>query len=181
MQVDFADPGGQLYVRGGEQILPLVNAEIDAAVEAGSPVFYTQDWHPASTPHFAKDGGQWPVHCVRETPGAELLAGLRVAGPVVRKGVGGEDGYSGFSVRHPVSGKTTETRLTDAVAATGVTRLVVAGLAGDYCVKETALDGRRLGYQVQVHLSATRFVNQQAGDDALAIGQMEAAGVEVGR
>ncbi|MGH2727089.1 MAG: isochorismatase family protein, partial [Actinomycetota bacterium] len=57
VQNDFADPGGGLYVREGETVVPFVSEEIAAAVAAGSSVVYTQDWHPASTPHFAKDGG----------------------------------------------------------------------------------------------------------------------------
>ena len=106
VQNDFADPAGALYVGDGASIIPLVNAEIDAARAAGSRIFYTQDWHPPSTPHFAKDGGVWPVHCVADTWGARLHPALVVSGPVVRKGSAGEDGYSGFSMRHPGSGET---------------------------------------------------------------------------
>jgi len=57
VQNDFADPAGSLYVQGGQDVVPVINAEIAAAQKAGSPVFYTADWHPPSTPHFAKDGG----------------------------------------------------------------------------------------------------------------------------
>jgi nicotinamidase/pyrazinamidase len=70
VQNDVASSGGSLYVRWAEQILPFVNGEIDRARRAGAHVVYTQDWHPESTPHFQKDGGVWPVHCVRETWGA---------------------------------------------------------------------------------------------------------------
>src|SRR5215213_6494902 len=101
VQNDFADPNGSLYVKGGESIVPLINREIDRARTAGALVFYTQDWHPESTPHFQKDGGIWPVHCVMETWGAELHADLSVVGAVVRKGSNGEDGYSGFTMRQP--------------------------------------------------------------------------------
>src|SRR5207342_3809500 len=86
VQNDFADPAGGLYVQGGEEIIDGVNVEIAAAIEAGSAVAYSQDWHPESTPHFAKDGGIWPVHCVIDTWGAELYPRLDVRGPVVRKG-----------------------------------------------------------------------------------------------
>jgi nicotinamidase/pyrazinamidase len=181
MQVDFGDPGGSLYVSGGEETLAPVNDHVRAARQAGSPVFYTQDWHPADTPHFAKDGGIWPVHCVADSPGAALLAGLEVHGPVVRKGTGGEDGYSGFAVRDPRSGHTTPTALEALVGETGVRRVVVVGLAGDYCVKETALDARRLGYDVVLPLAATRFVNLSTGDDRAAVQEMVAAGVTVDR
>ena len=85
VQNDFADPAGSLSVAGGEAVVEVVNTHIDEAVSAGALVLYTQDWHPPSTPHFAKDGGIWPVHCVAETWGAELHPRLVVAGPVVRK------------------------------------------------------------------------------------------------
>ena len=63
VQNDFADPAGGLYVRGGEQVVPLVSVEVGAAQNAGATVVFTQDWHPQDTPHFEKDGGVWPVHC----------------------------------------------------------------------------------------------------------------------
>lgn len=106
VQNDFAHPDGNLYVPGGDDAIAAVNREIEAALQSGSLVVYTQDWHPPSTPHFQKDGGIWPTHCVQNTWGAELHHTLRVVdGPVVRKGTGGEDGYSAFSVRDPESGK----------------------------------------------------------------------------
>jgi nicotinamidase/pyrazinamidase len=179
MQVDFGSPDGGLYVAGGEQTIPVVNEEIATAVAAGSPVFYTHDWHPPVTPHFAKDGGIWPVHCVAGTPGAELLPGLHVQGTFVHKGITGEDGYSGFMVRHPETGETGPTELDELLRQQDVTRIVVVGLAGDYCVKETALDGVRLGYDVTVLLEATRFVNLQPGDDDQAVADMAAAGVHI--
>jgi nicotinamidase/pyrazinamidase len=179
VQNDFADPGGGLYVAGGEQVVPVVNAQVGAARAAGAPVFYTQDWHPPTTPHFAKDGGVWPVHCVQDTWGAELHPDLRVDGPVVRKGTGGEDGYSGFSVRDPVSGAESATRLGSLLDEAGVRRVVVVGLAGDVCVKATALDARRLGYESVVPLAGTRFVNLSPGDGERAVDDLRQAGVLV--
>jgi nicotinamidase/pyrazinamidase len=179
VQNDFTLPEGGLYVRGGEEVVPVVNAYVAAARAAGRPVFYTQDWHPPTTPHFAKDGGVWPVHCVADTWGAELVDGLDVAGPVIRKGVGGEDGYSGFSVRDPESGETSATRLGSLLADGGVRSIVVTGLAGDVCVAETALDGRRLGYDVTVPLATTRFVELEPGDADRAVTRMRDAGVHV--
>jgi nicotinamidase/pyrazinamidase len=178
VQNDFADPSGSLYVKAGDEVVGPVNAEIDAAAEAGAAVVYTQDWHPSSTPHFAKDGGIWPVHCVADTWGAELHPDLDVRGPVVRKGTNGEDGYSGFSVRDPRTGATSETQL-ESLIEPSARRLIVVGLAGDYCVKETALDGMRLGYDVEVPLVLTRFVNLEPGDDERSIHQLREAGVAV--
>jgi nicotinamidase/pyrazinamidase len=179
VQHDFGDPAGSLYVSGGEEVLPVVDAEIGAARAAGSPVYYTQDWHPEHTPHFARDGGIWPVHCVAGTPGADFLPGLRIVGEVMRKGGDGEDGYSGFSVRDPRSGATRPTRLGSLLEAAGVERVVVVGLAGDWCVKETALDAVRGGWPAVVPLAATRFVELHPGDTLAALADLRAAGVTV--
>lgn len=90
VQNDFASPDGSLYVRGGEDVVSVIDAEIERARAAGAQVMFTADWHPGSTPHFAKDGGIWPVHCVADTWGAEFHPDLVVDGPVVHKGVNGE-------------------------------------------------------------------------------------------
>ena len=179
VQNDFTDPAGGLAVADAEAILPEVNARVAACRDAGGLVVYTQDWHPPRTPHFATDGGPWPVHCVAGTWGAELHPGLVVDGPVVRKGVGGEDGYSGFSVRDPVSGEVDRTELGGLLDAHGVGRVVVVGLAGDVCVAATAEDAATLGYAVTVPLAATRMVELHPGDGARAVERLRAAGVEV--
>ena len=176
VQNDFADPQGSLYVRGGEQTVPFINAEIARAQQQGARVFHTQDWHPESTPHFQKDGGIWPVHCVQDTWGAELHPQLVVGGPIVRKGSNGEDGYSGFTMRDAVSGETIPTELGELLAAANVTQLVIAGLATDYCVKATVLDGRERGYPVTVLQNGIRAVDLQSGDGDRAIEEMFAAG-----
>ena len=100
MQNDFADPGGSLYVEGGSDVVSVVNTEIAAARAAGSPV-YTRDWHPPTTPHFEKDGGIWPVHCVMDTWGAAFHPDLVIAGPVINKGSNGEDDYRGSPCEIP--------------------------------------------------------------------------------
>jgi nicotinamidase/pyrazinamidase len=179
VQNDFADPSGALYVSGGGSVVPVVNYEIAVARAAGASVFYTQDWHPPSTPHFAKDGGVWPVHCVAGSWGAELHPDLVVSGPVIRKGSGGEDGYSGFAMRHPVSGATSDTELDRLLREAGAKRLVVVGLATDYCVQATALDARLRGYPTTVLAAGIRAVELAAGDGARAIEAMRRAGVEV--
>ena len=179
MQNDFADPDGGLFVPGGDEIVQTVNAEIDRAREAGALVIYTQDWHPERTPHFAKDGGAWPVHCVAFTWGAELHPALKVAGESIRKGVGGEDGYSGFTVRDPESGEEHETGLAEMLAEHSIERVIVVGLALDYCVKATALDAAVLGFHTTVLAHATRAVNLEPGDGEQAVAELEAARVEI--
>ena len=81
VQNDFADPEGSLSVTGGADAIPFINSEIIEARAGGAFVVYTQDWHPADTPHFAKDGGIWPVHCVGGTWGAALHPDLDHARP----------------------------------------------------------------------------------------------------
>jgi nicotinamidase/pyrazinamidase len=179
VQNDFADPAGSLSVRGGERVVAEANRHVAAAHDAGAHVFFTQDWHPADTPHFEKDGGTWPVHCVQGTWGAQLHPDLDARGEVVRKGEHGEDGYSGFTMRDPVSGRTIPTRLADELRERGVERLVVLGLATDYCVRATALDGRSLGWPVTVPWDAVAAVDLQPGDGERARDELRAAGVEI--
>jgi nicotinamidase/pyrazinamidase len=157
MQHDFADPAGSLYVRGGEELVGPIADEFAAAQQAGATVVYTQDWHPEHTPHFQADGGLWPSHCVAGT----------------------EDGYSGFSEVDLATGTTKGTDLSTILDEAGVMDLTVVGLAGDWCVKATAIDGVRLGYSVTVPLALTRFVELTPGDTERAVADMRAAGVTV--
>ncbi len=179
VQNDFADPSGSLSVRGGADIVPRLNAEIRQALEAGATVIYTQDWHPPSTPHFAKDGGIWPVHCVTDTWGAAFHPDLVVAGPSVRKGSNGEDGYSGFTMRDPVTGTDRPTELESMLREQGVARVVIGGLATDYCVRATALDAVDRGFAVAVLTDAVAAVDRQPGDGALALEDVAAAGARL--
>ncbi len=182
VQNDFADPAGSLAVAGGDTIVPFVNGQIAAAVAAGAFVAYTQDWHPPSTPHFAKDGGRWPVHCVAGTWGAAFHPALDSgAGPAVRKGVDGEDGYSGFTVRDPRGDGLAATDLAPLLVARDIRRVVVCGLATDYCVRATALDALALGYPTSVLVEGVRAVDLVAGDGASALRELVEAGVELVR
>ena len=178
VQNDFADPAGSLAVRGGDRIVPRVNEEIRNATDGGAVMIFTQDWHPESTPHFAKDGGIWPVHCVAGTWGAELYPALEAAAdaPRVRKGSNGEDGYSGFTMRDPLTGQEMPTELDSLLRARGVERVVICGLATDYCVRATALDALRLGYATRVLGEAIAAVELEEGDGERAIEEMREAG-----
>jgi nicotinamidase/pyrazinamidase len=179
VQNDFADPGGNLYVKGGEDVVPIINAEIARAMDGGSPVAYTADWHPESTPHFQKDGGIWPVHCVGDSWGAEFHPDLVVDGPVIRKGTNGEDGYSGFTMQDPVTMEQSPTELAELLGSWNIRRIVVAGLATDYCVKATALDGISYGFEVELLSEAVRAVDLSDGDGERALAEVAAAGVQV--
>jgi nicotinamidase/pyrazinamidase len=180
VQNDFADSRGSLFVQGAGDILPLVNSETRLATEAGAFVVYTQDWHPASTPHFAKDGGIWPVHCVGDTWGAEIHPDLSVVGPSVKKGTNGEDGYSGFTMKDPTTGETIPTEMEAVLRKRGIERVVVVGLATDYCVSTTAVDAASLGFGTEVLQDAIAAVNLKPGDGQAAIGAMRAAGCTMG-
>lgn len=178
VQNDFADPSGGLYVPGGEQVIEFINTQIAAAEAADSTVVYSQDWHPESTPHFQKDGGIWPVHCVADSQGAEFHPDLVVIDDAIfiKKGIGGEDGYSAFHLRDPVTGVESSTGLADRLE--DLDKVAVVGLALDYCVKETALDAAKL-YETTLLADGTKPVNLETGDAARAVAEMVAAGVSV--
>ncbi len=179
VQNDFADPAGSLAVSGADAVVQAVNREVARAVAAGSLIVYTQDWHPAVTPHFAKDGGIWPVHCVAGGWGADLHPALVVAGDSVRKGSGGEDGYSGFTMRDPRTGEEIPTELEARLRERSIERVVVCGLATDYCVKATVLDALRLGFAASVPADGVAAVNLQPYDGEHALAEMTAAGAEL--
>lgn len=177
MQHDFAHPTGALYVEGGDDTIRPICELIIEAEAAGALVVYSQDWHPANTPHFAKDGGVWPVHCVAGTSGAAFVPELPIVGEVIQKGVGKEDGYSAFSIQNLETNTVTETVLRSLLFERDIREVVVVGLAGDWCVKETALDAARFGFDVQVPLALTRFVNLNPDDEQQAIAAMRKAGI----
>ena len=173
VQNDFC-PGGSLPVADGDHVVPVLNRYIEAFRTAGRPVFASRDWHPARTTHFADAGGAWPAHCVQGTHGAELHADLRLPPEaiVVSKGMGPEeDSYSAFEARDE-EGR----MLADLLTAHGVRRLYVGGLATDYCVKHSTLDGLKAGFEVVVLQEASRGVDVQPGDSERAVEEMRAAG-----
>jgi nicotinamidase/pyrazinamidase len=178
LQNDFADPAGSLSVAGGEVVVLRANDEVQRAVGAGARVVYTQDWHPPSTPHFAKDGGIWPVHCVAHSWGAEFHPALVVAGPIVRKGSHGEDGYSGFTMRD-AAGDEHPTELATILHEWGVGRIAICGLATDYCVRATALDAVRLGFETIVLENVIAAVDLVSGDGRQALDEVALAGARL--
>jgi nicotinamidase/pyrazinamidase len=181
VQNDFVHPDGSLFVQGGPEAIGAVNAEIAAARAAGSLVVYTQDWHPPDTPHFVERGGTWPPHCVRDTWGAQLHDDLDVPDEpvVVRKGTGLEDGYSGFTVHDLAAGVDQPTELDRILREAGAARVVVVGVATDVCVKATALDAVRLGYETLVVPEATAAVELEPGDYERALAEMADAGAVI--
>ena len=177
MQNDFADPKGSLSVGGGADTITVVNAVAWTAIRSGAFVVYTQDWHPEHTPHFAQDGGIWPVHCVGDAWGSAFHPDLEVIGPSVHKGANGEDGYSGFTMRDPTTSAEIATELDALLRVRYIERVVVCGLATDYCVKATALDAVRLGYKTATLLDGIAAVDLAPGDGDRALEELRAAGV----
>jgi nicotinamidase/pyrazinamidase len=167
VQNDFC-AGGALEVPDGDAVIEPVN-RLSASVQF---VVATRDWHPPDHRSFAEQGGPWPVHCVRDTPGAQLHPDLdtsRIAAIVDAGRTPEAEGYSGFE----------DTNLEQLLREHDIDKVHVAGLALDYCVKATAIDARRAGFEVVVHRDATRAVEVQAGDGDRAVAELEAAGVQV--
>jgi nicotinamidase/pyrazinamidase len=165
-QKDFT-PGGALAVPDGDAIAERINTL--AASGDYDLVVATRDWHPADHGSFAAQGGPWPVHCVQDSDGAELHPALDRSpiDVVVDKGQAVDtDGYSGFDA----------TNLEELLRERGITQLTIVGLATDYCVKNTALDGLRAGFQVTVDTTAVRGVEVEPGDSERALAEVRAAG-----
>ena len=183
VQNDFMDPRGTLAVAGAPSIVPVINREIALAHANGSLVAYSQDWHPKRTPHFARDGGPWPVHGVRDTWGAEFYPTLDVpvGAPLIRKGTNGEDGYSAFTMRDADTHESVPTPLGTLFYEAGVATVVIVGVATDYCVKASALDAVQLGYSATVLADAVAAVNIVAGDGDRALEELAKAGVLISR
>jgi nicotinamidase/pyrazinamidase len=179
VQNDFADPKGSLSVRGAEEVIEVANREAARARAAGALVVYTRDWHPAETPHFQPYGGVWPVHCVQETWGAQFHPRLEVDGELIYKATGPEDGYSAFSVQHLPTGETRGTGLEQLLREHGITRVVIVGIATDYCVRESGFDATRLGFETEVLTEGIRAVDLEPGDGDRALEELERAGIRL--
>ena len=173
VQNDFC-PGGSLAVAEGDSVVPVLNEYAEAFAAAGCLVVAERDWHPAETTHFIAQGGAWPPHCVQGTPGAEYHPGLRFpAGTVhIRKGMGAnEDAYSAFEGRDDAG-----TLLAEILKQRGVSTIYVGGVATDYCVRATVLDGLKAGFKVVVIGDGCRAVNVQPSDGENALSEMQADG-----
>ncbi|MDB4961378.1 MAG: Nicotinamidase [Myxococcales bacterium] len=187
LQYDFC-PGGALAVPRGDETIAIANR----VMPHFSTVVVTQDWHPAEHKSFAvnnpgtKPGDivevngvkqtMWPAHCVQETPGAEIHAGIdrSKVTDLFKKGTDPEiDSYSAFFD----NGKKKSTGLDKYLNERWIKQVYVMGLATDYCVKWTALDAKELGFDVWVIEDGCRAVDLHPGDGDAAIEEMRAAGV----
>ena len=173
VQNDFC-PGGSLAVTGGDEVVAVLNQYIEQFSRAKLPIFATRDWHPENSRHFKIHGGLWPPHCIQGTKGAEFRADLALPDDVVIVSAGmapDEEGYSGFDGKNENGAG-----LADLLRARGVERVLVGGLATDYCVKETVLDALRHGFKAVLLEDAVRGVNLRPDDSERAIADMVRAG-----
>lgn len=159
LQNDFM-PGGALAVADGDEIVPIVNKLIELFSYKGELVVKTRDWHPEVTVHFEQFGGRWPAHCIAETPGAAFFPDLRTTPNemIIDKGTANsDDGYSAFD----------GTQLAAILRGHGITDLWVVGLATDYCVKATVLDGIKEKFDVTLIVDGVRAVDPETGSQAI--------------
>jgi nicotinamidase/pyrazinamidase len=160
VQRDFL-PGGSLAVPDGDAVVPALNRYLDLARRNRLPVFASRDWHPANHCSFRARGGMWPVHCVAGTAGAAFAPGLQLPADavIIDKATHPEaDAYSAFS----------GTTLAGMLRERGVERVLIGGLATDYCVLNTVRDALKEGFRVLLLRDAIRAVNVQSGDGARA-------------
>ncbi|HEY8394776.1 MAG TPA: isochorismatase family protein, partial [Thermaerobacter sp.] len=171
-----------LAVPRGDEVVPVLNSWVEAFAAAGRPVVYTQDWHPQGHISFRERGGPWPVHCVQGTQGAAFHPALVVRGTIFRKGFDRDrEAYSGFDGA-PARGERDVdpgTSLADWLKQRGVRRLYVGGLATDYCVRATVLDGLKAGFEVSVLVPAVRAVDVEPGDGERALREMQEKGAKL--
>jgi len=169
VQNDFC-PGGALAVPEGDRVIPVLNRWIQAALREGIPVFASRDWHPEDHVSFHHRGGPWPPHCVRDRHGARFHPELQLPehAQIVSKAMHPDkDAYSAFE----------DTDLEARLRRKGVARVWIGGLAQDYCVKHTALDAVRLGFETHVIAEGVRPVNVRPEDGDRAFREMREAGV----
>jgi nicotinamidase/pyrazinamidase len=166
-QNDFT-PGGALAVEGGDEI----GEPIQRLAGNFDVVAATRDWHPPDHASFETEGGPWPVHCVQGTHGAELHPAMQDVDVDFMVDVGrarDDEGYSGFE----------NSDLAEQLRERGVDRVAVCGLATDYCVRASAIDACREGFDVTVVEDAIRPVEVEPGDGERAIAEMKAAGAKM--
>jgi nicotinamidase/pyrazinamidase len=170
VQNDFC-PGGSLAVPEGDGVVPVLNRYIQSFMKNSLQVYATRDWHPPDHCSFKAQGGPWPVHCVQGTSGARFHPQLALPKDVVvisKATDPREDAYSGFQ----------GTGLSQRLKGQGIQKILVGGLATDYCVKCTVLDGLKAGLTVYFLSDACRAVNINPGDGQKAVQEMRAAGAQ---
>ncbi|CAD5243505.1 nicotinamidase [Thermococcus camini] len=167
MQRDFM-PGGALPVPEGDKIIPRCNEYIREFRKRGALIVATRDWHPENHVSFREHGGIWPKHCVQNTPGAEFVVELPADAVIISKATEPDkEAYSGFE----------GTDLADILRRNEVRRVYICGVATEYCVRATALDALKHGFEVYLLRDAVKGIKPQ--DEERALKELENAGVKV--
>ncbi len=169
VQNDFC-PGGALAIETGDQVVPVLNKWIQAALDKDIPVYASRDWHPQGHVSFQSEGGPYPPHCLQDSPGAEFHPDLMLLHGVVKITKGtrfDQDQNSVFD----------ETGFKVRLERDRVRRIWVGGLARDICVLATVLDARSYGLEVKLLKTATRAVSPEGSRQALE--QMRGAGADI--
>jgi len=167
MQRDFM-PGGALPVPEGDKIIPRCNQYIEEFRKRGALIVATRDWHPENHISFREQGGPWPKHCVQNTPGAEFVVELPADAVIISKATEPDkEAYSGFE----------GTELAEILKRHGVKRVYICGVATEYCVKATALDAVKHGFETYLLRDAVKGIKPQ--DEERALRELESAGVKV--
>ncbi|MCX7760716.1 MAG: nicotinamidase [Hydrogenothermaceae bacterium] len=160
MQNDFM-PYGVLPVKDADKIIPTINWYVDIFSKAGQPVFFTRDWHPENHISFKGFGGIWPPHCIADTEGSKFHPDLKIPEDnkfIISKGTSRDfDAYSGFQ------GTILDTLLRER----GIKRIFICGVATDFCVKNTALGGINLGFQVFILEDSIKGVFEDSSKNAV--------------
>ncbi|MFA4647782.1 nicotinamidase [Pyrococcus kukulkanii] len=167
MQRDFM-PGGALPVPEGDKIIPKVNEYIKRFREKGALIVATRDWHPEDHISFKERGGPWPKHCVQNTPGAEFVVDLPEDAVIISKATDPEkEAYSGFE----------GTNLAEILREKGVKKVYICGVATEYCVRATALDALKHGFEVYLLKDAVKGITPEGEKEALK--EMEKEGIKI--
>ena len=169
VQNDFC-PGGALPVPEGDKVVPMLNEYVKKFRKAGAAIIFTRDWHPPDHSSFKSQGGRWPPHCIQNSKGAEFHRDLVLppGAEVVSKADKKDEAYSFFQ----------GTELAREFHHRRFTKMLVGGLATDYCVKETVLDGLRHGFEVYHLDDASLGVNVHPNDSELALAEMVERGAK---
>jgi len=171
VQKDFL-PGGALPVPSGDEVIPVLNDYINLFKAAKAKVFAIRDWHPADHMSFKEFGGQWPPHCIQGTEGAEFHLDLKLPENVrvISKAMNPKrESYSGFD----------DTTLADEMRESRISRIFIGGLATEYCVKDTVLDGLCSGFAMVLLSDASRGINVRADDSEKAVSAMRIGGAKI--
>lgn len=171
VQNDFL-PGGALGVPHGDEIIPVVNDYVERFESRGLTIVFSRDWHPVDHCSFTSQGGTWPPHCVQGSAGGEFAASIRIpeSSMIISKATAvDEEAYSAFE----------GTGLAESLRADGVRRILILGLATDYCVLASVRDALAAGFDAVVQENGVRAVNIQPDDGHKALAAMKAEGAEL--